>query len=162
MLLNGVKNSRMRMKVQGRLMQARFIEIHHVFEKKVGYISNRVSTPNNKSQWFELQMSTAREGRHKKLRRPTWPAQDVVRTTKGLQGRTQLIQWDDGEIWKWRQFQFWFSKKCSHRCRKHHIEKRHDLLRKLCKVKRRESNPRPWMMVSHAELSVNYGAERAV
>ena len=31
------------MKVQGRLMQARFIEIHQIFEeKKVGYFSNRV------------------------------------------------------------------------------------------------------------------------
>ena len=28
------KNSRMRMKVQGRLMQASFIEIHQVFPKK--------------------------------------------------------------------------------------------------------------------------------
>ena len=33
-LLTGGKNSRMRMKVQGRLMQARFIEIHQVFAKK--------------------------------------------------------------------------------------------------------------------------------
>jgi hypothetical protein len=29
------KNSRMRMKVQGRLMQAHFIEIHQVFAKKI-------------------------------------------------------------------------------------------------------------------------------
>ena len=28
------KNSRMRMKLQGRLVQARFIEIHQVFAKK--------------------------------------------------------------------------------------------------------------------------------
>ena len=35
----------MRMKVHGRLMQARFIEIHQVFAKrnKVGYFSNRVN-----------------------------------------------------------------------------------------------------------------------
>ena len=37
------KNSRMRMKVQGRIMQASFIDIHQVFAKqKVGYFSNRV------------------------------------------------------------------------------------------------------------------------
>ena len=38
------KNSRTHMKVQGRLMQARFIEMHQVFvkENKVGYFSNRV------------------------------------------------------------------------------------------------------------------------
>ena len=35
------KSSRMRMKVQGRLMQAHFIEIHQVFAKKKGYFSNR-------------------------------------------------------------------------------------------------------------------------
>ena len=34
MLFTDGKNSRMRMKVQGRLMQARFIEIHQVFAKK--------------------------------------------------------------------------------------------------------------------------------
>jgi hypothetical protein len=39
-LLNDGKNSRMRMKVQGHFMQARFIEIHQVFaKKKVGYFS---------------------------------------------------------------------------------------------------------------------------
>ena len=34
----------MRMKIQGRLMQADFIEIHEVFakNKKVGYFSNRL------------------------------------------------------------------------------------------------------------------------
>ena len=32
----------MRMKVQGRLMQARFIEIHQVFVNKVGYFPNGV------------------------------------------------------------------------------------------------------------------------
>ena len=38
------KNSHMHMEVQGRLMQACFIEIHQVFAKqnKVGYFSNRV------------------------------------------------------------------------------------------------------------------------
>ena len=37
------KNSRMRTKLQGRLMQARLIEINQVFaKKKVGYFSNRV------------------------------------------------------------------------------------------------------------------------
>ena len=37
------KNSRMRMKVQGRLMQGRFIQIHNVFLKnKFGYFSNRL------------------------------------------------------------------------------------------------------------------------
>ena len=42
------KLSRMRMKVEGRLMQARFIKIHQVFSKgnKVGYFSNRVVYPN--------------------------------------------------------------------------------------------------------------------
>ena len=42
MLLTGGKNSRMRMKVQGLLMQARFVEIHQVFskKKKLGYFSN--------------------------------------------------------------------------------------------------------------------------
>ena len=48
-LLTGGKNSRMRMEVQGRLMQARFIEIHQVFEKK-GWIlfqqrGNPLSSP---------------------------------------------------------------------------------------------------------------------
>ena len=37
-LLTDRKNSRMRMKVQGRLMQARFIEIHQVFAKKKSLI----------------------------------------------------------------------------------------------------------------------------
>ena len=42
------KNSQMRMKVQGHLMQAFFIEIHQVFEKdKVGYFSNRVIYNNS-------------------------------------------------------------------------------------------------------------------
>jgi hypothetical protein len=37
------KKPRMRMKVQGRFMQARFTEIHHIFANtKVGYFSNRV------------------------------------------------------------------------------------------------------------------------
>ena len=36
------KNSHMHMKIQDRLIQARFIEIHQVFgKKKVGYFSNR-------------------------------------------------------------------------------------------------------------------------
>ena len=34
MLLTGRKNSRMHMKIQGRLMQVHFTEIHHVFLKK--------------------------------------------------------------------------------------------------------------------------------
>ena len=33
----------------------------------------------------------------KKLPHPTKPAEDVVRTTKDLQERTQLIERDDGE-----------------------------------------------------------------
>ena len=42
-LLKGGKNSRMRMKVQGRFMQAHFVEIHQVFtKKKVDYFSNRL------------------------------------------------------------------------------------------------------------------------
>ena len=39
------ENSRMRVKIQGRFIQARIFEIHHVFEKKsnkVGYFCNRV------------------------------------------------------------------------------------------------------------------------
>ena len=36
------KNSRMRNKVQGHLMQASLIEIHQVFPKKVEYFSNRI------------------------------------------------------------------------------------------------------------------------
>jgi hypothetical protein len=35
------KNGRMRMKVQGRLVEAYFIETHQVFKKMVGYFSNR-------------------------------------------------------------------------------------------------------------------------
>ena len=34
LLTGGEKKSRMRMKVQGRLMQVRFIEIHHIFHEK--------------------------------------------------------------------------------------------------------------------------------
>jgi hypothetical protein len=41
-----VKNSLMRMKVQGRLTQTRFNEIHQVFAKNVRYFLNRVV------QWF--------------------------------------------------------------------------------------------------------------
>ena len=43
MLLTRGENSRMRKKAQGRLMQARFIEIHQASEKenKVGYFPNR-------------------------------------------------------------------------------------------------------------------------
>ena len=37
-LLTGRKNSRKRMKVQGRLMQVRFIEMHQMFAKKKGGI----------------------------------------------------------------------------------------------------------------------------
>ena len=33
----------------------------------------------------------------KKLRHPTRTAEDVVRTTNGLQQLTQLIEWDDGK-----------------------------------------------------------------
>ena len=33
----------------------------------------------------------------KKFRHPTRPAEDVVRTTKGLQERTQPLEWEDGE-----------------------------------------------------------------
>jgi hypothetical protein len=42
-LLTVGKNSRMHMKVQGRVMQARFIEIRQIFaeKNKVGYFSNR-------------------------------------------------------------------------------------------------------------------------
>ena len=39
---------------------------------------------------------SAQTGRQKKLRHPTRPAEDV-RTTKGLQERTQLIELEDGE-----------------------------------------------------------------
>ena len=46
---------------------------------------------------LELQRPTAQAGRQKKFRQPTRPAGDVVRMTKGLQERTQLIEWDDGE-----------------------------------------------------------------
>ena len=35
MLMTGGKNSRMRMNVQGRLMQARVIEAHQVFAEKI-------------------------------------------------------------------------------------------------------------------------------
>ena len=42
------KNARMRMRVQGRLMQARFIEIHQVVakERKVGHFSNLMAFLN--------------------------------------------------------------------------------------------------------------------
>ena len=36
------KKSSLRMKAQGPLMQARFIEIHQVIAKKVGYFCNRL------------------------------------------------------------------------------------------------------------------------
>ena len=40
--LQAGKNSRIRIKIQGRLMQTRFIEIHQVFtKKKFGYIFNK-------------------------------------------------------------------------------------------------------------------------
>ena len=39
----------------------------------------------------------AQARRQKKLRHPTRPAEDAVRTTKGLQERIQLFEWDDGE-----------------------------------------------------------------
>ena len=47
--------------------------------------------------FVQLQRSTAQAGRQNKLRHPTRFAEDVVRTTKGLQERTQLTEWDDGE-----------------------------------------------------------------
>ena len=34
------------------------------------------------------------------LRYPTRSAEDVVNANKGLQERTKLIEWDDGETWK--------------------------------------------------------------
>ena len=37
-------------------------------------------------------MFHAQDGRQKKLRHPTKPAEDVVKTTKGLQEQTQLIE----------------------------------------------------------------------
>ena len=51
------KNSRMGMKVQGRLIQARFIEIHQVFvkKKKAGYFSNRPRT--FQEEWTECSLS---------------------------------------------------------------------------------------------------------
>ena len=46
------KKSRIRTRVKGRLMQARFFEIHQVFaEKKVGYFSNR---PRMGKKYFPL------------------------------------------------------------------------------------------------------------
>ena len=47
------KNSHMRIKAQGRLVEARFIKIHQVFakRKKVGYFSNRVVFDNLHSPW---------------------------------------------------------------------------------------------------------------
>ena len=45
------KNSHMRMEVQGRLMQARLIEIYQVFaKKKVGFFSSRVYLPEEDLQ----------------------------------------------------------------------------------------------------------------
>ena len=38
-----VKNYRMRMKVQGRLTEARFIVIYQVFAKKVGFRTDNLS-----------------------------------------------------------------------------------------------------------------------
>ena len=46
--------------------------------------------------------STPQARRQKKFRHPTIPADDGNKLTKGLQERTQLIEWDDGEAWKLR------------------------------------------------------------
>ena len=44
-----------------------------------------------------VQRSTPQAGRQKKLRHPKRPTEDIVKTTKDLQERTQLIKWDDSE-----------------------------------------------------------------
>ena len=41
--------------------------------------------------------STSQAGRQKEFRDPIRPAEDTNKLTKGLQERTQLIEWDDGE-----------------------------------------------------------------
>ena len=43
------------------------------------------------------QRSNAQVHRQKQFRHPTRPAEDVNKLAKGLQERTQLIEWDDGE-----------------------------------------------------------------
>ena len=44
-----------------------------------------------------IPQSKAGTGRQEKLRHPTRPAEDVVRTMEGLQERTQVIECDDRE-----------------------------------------------------------------
>ena len=59
-------------------------------------------TGNNTTIWIQN-----KKQRQKKLRYPTRPGEDVVRTTKGLQERTQQFEWDDGETWNKDNYNFY-------------------------------------------------------
>ena len=59
------------------------------------YLRSFFDTKKIKRQCFKLQRSTVQAGRQKKLRH--LKSAEDVRTTKGLQERTRIIDWNDGE-----------------------------------------------------------------
>ena len=56
-----------------------------------------IASVDHKQHLTEVDRQLSKLGKQKKLQHPRRPAEDTVRTTKGLQERTQIIEWDDGE-----------------------------------------------------------------